>query len=106
MVSSYKPENLSLVFIPCNNLRLGLFHTWNLNHMGLKPVPRQWGVCEKRKREGSKMGGEEVYRLHFSLTVITSLEAHWSPQAKENSYDWKMIRYVHMLIGWLVFSFS
>jgi len=37
----------------------------------------------------------------FYLTVITSLEAHWSPQAKENSYDWKVIQHAHMLIGWL-----
>lgn len=59
--------------------------------MGLKPVPQQRGVCEKRKREGSKMEEREVYGLHFSLTVIISLETQWSPQAKENSYDWKMI---------------
>lgn len=41
----------------------------------------------------------------FYLTVITPLEAHWSPQAKENSYDWKVIQHAHMLIGWLEFSF-
>lgn len=41
----------------------------------------------------------------FYLTVITSLEAHWSPQAKENSYDWKVIQHARMLIGWLECSF-
>lgn len=41
----------------------------------------------------------------FYLTVITSLEAHWSPQAKENSYDWKVIQHAHILIGWLECSF-
>jgi len=73
--------------------------------MCLQRVPRERQEREKRGRRRKRGRKEEKKRKFmgwiFYLTVITSLEAHWSPQAKENSYDWKVIQHAHMLIGWL-----